>query len=67
VRHRAVGTAEFTARLTASGLPEEFAAVLAALDEDIRRGAEDRVTAAVEEVTGRPARAFETFVEREIR
>ncbi|OXM68086.1 NmrA family NAD(P)-binding protein [Amycolatopsis vastitatis] len=67
VRHRAVGTAEFTARLTASGLPEEFAAVLAALDEDIRHGAEDRVTAAVEQVTGRPARAFETFVAKEIR
>jgi hypothetical protein len=41
--------------------------VLAALDEDIRRGTEDRVTPAVEEVTGRPARAFETFVEEEIR
>jgi uncharacterized protein YbjT (DUF2867 family) len=67
VRHRAVSTAEFTARLTAFGLPAEFARVLAALDEDIRHGAEDRVTPAVEQVTGRPARAFRTFVEEEIR
>ena len=41
--------------------------MLAALDEDIRRGAEDRVTPAVEEVTGRPARSFRTFAEEEIR
>ena len=66
VRHRAVSTAEFAALLTASGIPVEFSAVLAALDEDIRRGAEDRVTPAVEEVAGRPARPFETFVEEEI-
>ncbi|MEU5260870.1 NAD(P)H-binding protein [Amycolatopsis sp. NPDC021455] len=67
VRHRSVPAAEFAARLTGSGLPAEFARVLAALDDDIRRGSEDRVTAAVEQVTGRPARAFETFVEAEIR
>jgi uncharacterized protein YbjT (DUF2867 family) len=67
VRHRAAGTAEYTARLVAAGLPEDFAAVLAALDEDVRRGAEDRVTPAVEQVTGRPARSFETFVQEEIR
>ncbi|MGW4519654.1 NmrA family NAD(P)-binding protein [Amycolatopsis sp. NPDC004378] len=67
VRHRAVSTPEFAARLTASGIPEEFSAVLAALDEEIRHGAEDRVTPAVEEVTGRPARSFRTFVEEEVR
>ncbi|MFF1609332.1 NAD(P)H-binding protein [Amycolatopsis sp. NPDC058278] len=67
VRHRAVSTAEFAERVTASGVPAGFARVLAALDEDIRRGAEDRVTTAVEQVTGRPARSFETFAEEEIR
>ncbi|WIX85166.1 NAD(P)H-binding protein [Amycolatopsis sp. DG1A-15b] len=67
VRHRAVSTAEFAERVTASGIPAGFARVLAALDEDIRRGAEDRVTTAVEQVTGRPARSFETFAEEEIR
>ncbi len=67
VRHRAVGAAEFAERVTASGIPAEFARVLAALDEDIRRGAEDRVTTVVEQVTGRPARSFGTFVQKEIR
>jgi uncharacterized protein YbjT (DUF2867 family) len=67
VRHRAVGTAELAALLTSAGIPEPFAAVLAALDEDIRHGAEDRVTPVVEQVTGRPARSFETFVQEEIR
>jgi uncharacterized protein YbjT (DUF2867 family) len=67
VRHRSVGTTEFAARLAAYGLPEAFAAVLAALDEDIRHGTEDRVTPAVEQVTGRPARSFHTFAEEEIR
>lgn len=67
VRHRAVSTAEFADHVTASGIPAEFARVLAALDEDIRRGAEDRVTTVVEQVTGRPARSFETFAQEEIR
>ncbi|MBE8522767.1 NAD(P)H-binding protein [Amycolatopsis sp. H6(2020)] len=67
VRHRAVSAADFAALLTSSGIPAEFARVLAALDEDIRRGAEDRVTPVVEQVTGRPARSFETFVREEIR
>lgn len=67
VRHKAVSTAEFAAHLTASGMPAPFAAVLAALDEDIRRGAEDRVTPVVEQVTGRAARSFRAFAEEEIR
>jgi uncharacterized protein YbjT (DUF2867 family) len=60
VRHRSVSTAELTERL-ALGLPREFAAVLARLDEDIRGGAEDRVTTTVEDVTGRPPRSFRDF------
>ncbi|WP_410640635.1 NAD(P)H-binding protein [Amycolatopsis sp. lyj-346] len=67
VRHRPAGPAEFAERVAASGIPAGFARVLAALDEDIRRGAEDRVTPVVEQVTGRPARSFETFVRAEIR
>jgi uncharacterized protein YbjT (DUF2867 family) len=63
VRHRSVSTGEMTERI-ASVLPKEFAAILAALDEDIRGGAEDRVTTTVEDVTGRPARSFHDFVRR---
>ncbi|GLY48716.1 ergot alkaloid biosynthesis protein [Lentzea sp. NBRC 102530] len=61
VRHRSVSTAELADRIS-QGLPEEFAAVLARLDEDIRGGAEDRVTTTVEDVTGKPPTSFRDFV-----
>jgi uncharacterized protein YbjT (DUF2867 family) len=66
VRHRALSTEDYTRYLAGTGLPAEFAAFLAALDEDIRGGVEDRVTDVVERVTGRPARSFREFVEAEI-
>lgn len=62
VRHRTVCPAEFAARFVATGIPVDFAALLARLDEDIRRGTEDRVTSTVHDVTGRPARSFRDFV-----
>ncbi|MEV6237900.1 ergot alkaloid biosynthesis protein [Lentzea sp. NPDC051838] len=65
VRHRSVSTAEMAARL-AAGLPREFAEVLAQLDEDIRHGAENRVTTTVLDVTGKPARTFRDFVRTSI-
>jgi uncharacterized protein YbjT (DUF2867 family) len=62
VRHRPVGADELAARHVAAGYPPEFAALLAGLDEGIRGGGEDRVTAVVPDVTGRPARSFAEFV-----
>jgi uncharacterized protein YbjT (DUF2867 family) len=62
VRHRAVGAAELAERLVAAGYPGDFAAVLAALDEGIARGGEDRTTSAVQDVTGRPPRSFREVV-----
>jgi uncharacterized protein YbjT (DUF2867 family) len=62
VHHRPVGTAEVAARFVAAGIPADFAALLARLDEDVRRGAADRVTSTVQDVTGRPARPFREFV-----
>jgi uncharacterized protein YbjT (DUF2867 family) len=62
VRHHSVSTAEMTARFADRGLPPEYAAMLAGLDEDIRHGAEDRVTSTVPDVSGRPARSFAEFV-----
>jgi uncharacterized protein YbjT (DUF2867 family) len=58
VRHRAVGVAELTERFVAAGYAADFAAVLAALDIEIARGAEDRTTSAVQDVTGRRPRSF---------
>ncbi|MET9631896.1 ergot alkaloid biosynthesis protein [Lentzea sp. NPDC006480] len=60
VAHRSVSTEELTGRL-ATWLPPEFAVILAKLDEDIRGGAEDRVTSTVLDVTGRPPRSFRDF------
>jgi uncharacterized protein YbjT (DUF2867 family) len=62
VRHRDVGTDEFAALLVTVGIPAEFAALLAGLDENIRHGTEDRVTATVAEITGRPPRSFRDFI-----
>jgi len=62
VRHRAISPADLVARLVAIGIPAPFATFLADLDEQIRHGAEDRVTSTVRSVTGRPARSFTDFV-----
>lgn len=61
IRHRSVPVAEFRERLVAGGIPEAFARVLAAMDDGIAHGAEDRVDHTVERVTGRPARGFADF------
>jgi uncharacterized protein YbjT (DUF2867 family) len=65
VRHRSVPADEAARGITAHGIPAEFANVLAAMDVDIRDGAEDRVTCTVENVTGRPARSFGAFAAKE--
>lgn len=65
VHHRSVAADEAARRIEAHGIPAEFAKVLAAMDIDIRDGAEDRVTCTVEDLTGRPARSFSTFAAKE--
>jgi uncharacterized protein YbjT (DUF2867 family) len=61
INHRSVSAEEAAKRIAAQGVPAEFAKILAAMDIEIRGGAEDRVTDTVEVVTGRPARSFRTF------
>lgn len=61
IRHRSVPVAEFRERLSATGMPEAFAHVLAAMDDGIAHGSEDRVDPAVERITGRAARSFADF------
>ncbi|MCI3930592.1 NmrA family NAD(P)-binding protein [Streptomyces sp. AN091965] len=58
VRHRAVPPDALAARLTEHGMPAAFARILAALDDGISRGIEDRVTDTVERVTGASPRSF---------
>ncbi|WP_280508201.1 NAD(P)H-binding protein [Nocardia flavorosea] len=63
LRHRQVSTTEMAARFAEMGLPPDYAAFLAGLDDKIRQGAEDRVTTTVAAVTGSPARSFAEFVD----
>lgn len=62
VRHRTVTAAELAARLTAAGIPADFAPFLAGLDVAIAGGAEDRTTDTVERVTGHPPRSLADFL-----
>ncbi|MFT7837839.1 NAD(P)H-binding protein [Saccharothrix sp. BKS2] len=63
VRVVPVGTDDQVAANLAAGMPAQFAAALAAVEDGIRAGREDRISAAVPDLTGRPARTFAEFVE----
>jgi hypothetical protein len=58
VRHIAIDDTQSHAHLVRSGLASEYAAMLVHLDGLIREGAEDRITATVERITGHAPRAF---------
>jgi uncharacterized protein YbjT (DUF2867 family) len=62
VVHRSLSCEQMRDRLAAQ-IPEEFAAMLADMDRAIAEGSEDRVTDAVQRLTGRPARTFRAFLE----
>jgi uncharacterized protein YbjT (DUF2867 family) len=62
IRHRSVSTAGRAAEIAATGVPAPFAAVLAAMDDDISRGSENRVTDTVARLTGRPPRSVADFL-----
>lgn len=63
VVHQPLTEAEMVARFEQGGLPEPYARTLAAMDNAIAAGAEDRTTGVVQAVTGRPPRNLESFVE----
>ncbi|WP_280266410.1 NAD-dependent epimerase/dehydratase family protein [Nocardia wallacei] len=62
VRAVAIGVDEQAALYRAAGMSAEFAAAIAAVDIGVRAGAEDRVSTAVLDLTGRPPRTFAEFV-----
>lgn len=61
IRHRSVSRDALQERLTAAGIPEAYAALLAGLDAAIAQGAEDRVTTTVYDVTGRSPKSLAEF------
>ena len=64
VDHRRISEAELAGRWLKTGLPEEHARTLAAMDVMIAAGAENRVTDDFASITGQKPRTFETFVAR---
>ncbi|OLT45437.1 ergot alkaloid biosynthesis protein [Saccharomonospora sp. CUA-673] len=65
IAHRRLSYDQLRNRLEAE-VPAEFAAILGRMDRAIAGGAEDRVTDAVEKVTGRPARSLRAVLEAEL-
>jgi ergot alkaloid biosynthesis protein len=63
VRHENISTQELAARWSALGLPADYAAMLANMDEAIFHGAENRTTTTVKDVTGREPTRFADFVQ----
>ena len=61
IRHQSMSRNALQERLTAAGIPESYAALLTGLDAAIAQGAEDRVTTAVVDVTGRPPKSLSEF------
>ncbi|TDD91258.1 ergot alkaloid biosynthesis protein [Saccharopolyspora karakumensis] len=63
VRVLEIGTDEQVAHYRASGVSEEFASSIAAVEDGIRDGRDDQVSTAVLDLTGRPPRSFEEFAD----
>ena len=62
VAHHRLSLEELTSRFEAIGIPNGFAQALSGMDGAIAHGAEDRLTDAVEAVTGRKPKTFAEFV-----
>lgn len=62
VRHESITTDKLSEAIAASGLPIEYARVLAGMDEAIAGGSEDRTTTTVRDITGRAPRNFRDFL-----
>jgi uncharacterized protein YbjT (DUF2867 family) len=62
VRHCRLSVDELAARHAASGIPWSYALTLAGMDAAIAHGSENRITLEVEQITGRPANTFASFL-----
>lgn len=61
VRHQRLSEDELVRRLSEHGLPQPYAATLAAMDTAVAGGSENRITDAVQAITGRASISFEAF------
>ena len=62
VHHTSITVEELTAAIEATGVPHDYARVLAEMDEEIAGGSEERITTTVRDVTGRAPRSFRDFL-----
>jgi len=62
VHHTSITVEELTAAIEASGVPHDYARVLAEMDQEIAGGSEERITTTVQDVTGRAPRSFRDFL-----
>ncbi|WP_307250418.1 ergot alkaloid biosynthesis protein [Croceifilum oryzae] len=63
IKHVDVSTEQLRNMMVGAGMPEDYASILANMEEGIRKGLENRVTDTVERVTGRAPRSLRDFVE----
>ena len=62
IHHHRLSEQQMAERFVAFGVPDGFAAGLAAMDSAIAKGVEERITDNVSSFTGRPAGSFAAFV-----
>ncbi|MEU9895300.1 NAD(P)H-binding protein [Streptomyces phaeochromogenes] len=62
VHHTSITVEELTAAIEATGVPHDYARVLAEMDEEIAGGSEERITTTVQDVTDRAPRSFRDFL-----
>ncbi|MFW2853583.1 NmrA family NAD(P)-binding protein [Sphingomonas sp. TX0543] len=65
VGHHRLSTDELTDRYASFGIPRDYASKLAAMDDAIAHGVEDRTTDEVERLSGRPANDLVSFLTRQ--
>lgn len=65
IEHESIPVQDHISALQDAGVPAAFAEILAAMDDEISRGAEDRITDVVNRVTGHAARTFEALLRQE--
>lgn len=63
IMHRRLPVQKLAERYAHQGLPPEYAKALAAMDADISKGNETRITSVVQNITGQPPIDFKHFAE----
>ena len=66
IRHRKLSMKDLAERYDHQGLPPDYAQTLAAMDVNIAKGSEARITGIVQNITGRQPTDFESFAKNAV-